>query len=123
MFQVDFPFRENIHEEKRHIYGAKLSQRDHTRALGCRVALDDFGVGTSSFAYLRNLPVDYMKIDGSFARRMLHSRVEMGIVRGMQHLARELGIDFAQGHAVGRPEPLNTLLLRMLPMGDAAWTV
>ncbi len=103
------------------------------RALGCRVALDDFGVGSSSFDYLRSLPVDYLKIDGSFTRKLLDSPVDLAIVRSMQHLAselgirtvmecvesealleraRELGMDFVQGHAIGDPEPLEDLLLR-----------
>jgi diguanylate cyclase (GGDEF)-like protein/PAS domain S-box-containing protein len=92
------------------------------RTLGCRFALDDFGSGLSSFAYLRSLPVDYLKIDGLFIRgiagdpvnrAMVKAINEVGHVMGIQTVAeyvedaqtldivRELGIDYAQGSAVG----------------------
>jgi diguanylate cyclase (GGDEF)-like protein/PAS domain S-box-containing protein len=101
------------------------------RALGSRFALDDFGSGLSSFGYLKNLPVDFLKIDGSFVRDMVedpvdHAMVEsinqMGHVMGMQTIAeyveteatldslRRLGVDYAQGHAVGGVRPLEELL-------------
>lgn len=97
------------------------------RALGCRVALDDFGSGLSSFSYLRALPADYLKIDGTFVRRMLERELDYTIVEaitrighaaGMRVIAemaesealidalRALGVDYAQGHAMGVPEPL-----------------
>jgi diguanylate cyclase (GGDEF)-like protein/PAS domain S-box-containing protein len=92
------------------------------RALGCRFSLDDFGSGLSSFAYLRTLPVDYLKIDGVFIRGIVHNDInralvkainEVGHVMGIRTVAeyvedeatldvvRLLGIDYAQGHAVG----------------------
>ncbi len=95
--------------------------------LGCRFALDDFGSGLSSFAYLRALPVDYIKIDGLFVRDVAHDPVdftmvkainEMGHVLGKQTIAefvesaqilsvvRELGIDYAQGTAIGAPRAI-----------------
>ncbi len=101
------------------------------RALGSRFALDDFGSGLSSFGYLKNLPVDFLKIDGSFVRDMVedsvdHAMVEsinqLGHVMGMQTIAeyveneatlaslRRLGVDYAQGHAVGDVRPLEELL-------------
>ncbi|SIP90386.1 PAS domain S-box-containing protein/diguanylate cyclase (GGDEF) domain-containing protein [Janthinobacterium sp. TND4EL3] len=97
------------------------------KALGCRFSLDDFGSGFSSFGYLRALPVDYLKIDGVFVRDIASNAVnramvkainEVGHVMGLKTVAeyvendatlaiiRELGIDYAQGYAVGGLRPL-----------------
>lgn len=94
------------------------------KALGLRFALDDFGAGMCSFAYLKHLPVDYVKIDGAFVRDMLAEPMNREIVLAINNIAhslgmktiaefvetdgtlaklREMGVDFAQGHAVGRP--------------------
>lgn len=99
------------------------------RAEGCRFALDDFGSGLSSFAYIKYLPVDYLKIDGSFvadmgqdatASAMVAAINEMGHVLGMQTVAehventstleamRDIGVDHVQGFALGEPTPLPT---------------
>jgi len=97
---------------------------------GCRFALDDFGSGLSSFAYLKNLPVDYLKIDGSFVRditfdktdkAIVKSIVEIGHTLGLKTIAEfvenddiltlleEMGVDYVQGYAIGKPEPhINT---------------
>ena len=104
------------------------------RELGCRFALDDFGAGLSSFAYLKSLPVDYLKIDGAFVRGSCCDRVDLAAVDAARRLAhavgaktiaecvetpdtvermRELGIDFAQGHLIHKPEPYPALAARM----------
>lgn len=98
---------------------------ERLRAVGCRIALDDFGAGMSSFGYLKNLPVDVIKIDGSFVRdlgRDPMSRIivdavtRIGHQRGLKVVAewvddenclavlRDLGVDYAQGFALHRPE-------------------
>jgi diguanylate cyclase (GGDEF)-like protein len=97
------------------------------KKMGCRLSLDDFGSGMSSFAYLRNLPVDYLKIDGSFVRNMAVAKVDFMTVQSIHNIAaamgirtmaewvedeetllrlREIGVDYAQGYWLGRPEPL-----------------
>lgn len=96
------------------------------RQLGCRVSLDDFGVGFSSFSYLRNLRVDGIKIDGSFIREIHRNREDQLFVRAIVDVAtglqiqttaeyvenaeilavvRGLGVDYVQGYYVGRPKP------------------
>ena len=99
------------------------------RDLGCRAALDDFGVGFSSFHYLGQLPVDYIKIDGSFIRSLLISPDSRVIVRAIADIAtgfgkqtiaefvdqealipmlKSYGITFGQGFYLGKPVPLST---------------
>jgi len=96
------------------------------RELGCSIWLDDFGSGLSSFGYLQNLPVDGLKIDGSLVRGMRNTRAGRAIVKAIVDVAhaagivcvaeqvetgqdleilRELGVDFAQGFLLHRPEP------------------
>ena len=97
------------------------------RGLGCRTALDDFGTGLASFTYLKRLPLDLVKVDGSFVRGVGVAGVDREVVRAVQAVAgalgvatvaecvedqagldplRELGVDYAQGWVVGRPENL-----------------
>ncbi|WP_296448393.1 EAL domain-containing protein [Rhodoferax sp. UBA5149] len=104
---------------------------DTLRARGCKFSLDDFGSGLSSFAYLRNLPVDVLKIDGQFVKdiardpvslAMVKSIHEIGCLMGKQTVAefvesqairellREIGVHYAQGYAVGYPVPLDQVL-------------
>ena len=96
------------------------------QALGCAVALDDFGSGFGSFQYLKHLPFDFLKIDGDFIRTLPVSPTDQLVVRalvdvvggmGRQTIAefvgdrttlgmlRDYGVDYAQGYAVGRPAP------------------
>jgi diguanylate cyclase (GGDEF)-like protein len=105
------------------------------RALGCSVALDDFGTGLSSLAYLRKLPVDMLKIDGSFVRDVLKDPRAESMVQAIAQLARSmqlttvaeyvetdeirlrvarLGVDYGQGFAIAKPVPLVDVI-RELP--------
>jgi len=97
------------------------------RAKGCQFSLDDFGSGMSSFGYLKQLKVDYLKIDGSFVRQIMSSDTDramvssinnIGHVMGIQTIAecvedddmlnalREIGIDYVQGYHIHYPEPI-----------------
>ena len=95
------------------------------KSLGCRFALDDFGQGLSSFGYLRNLQVDYLKIDGAFVRGIVSDPVDRAMVTAINHVGqvigvktiaecveteevlqelRAIGVDYAQGYAIARPQ-------------------
>ncbi len=109
------------------------------REMGFRVALDDFGTGLCTFDYLKKLPIDYVKIDGSFVRDLGHDDVDAEIVasivrvaarRGVRTVAEyvstevlrrrvtELGVDYSQGWAIGEPVPIEEALATAT--GDAA---
>lgn len=102
------------------------------RARGCQFALDDFGSGLSSYAYLRELAVDMLKIDGQFVKHMADDPVSFAMVKSIHeigclmgkktvaefaesqaivNLLTGLGVHFAQGYALGRPAPIDELLL------------
>ncbi len=102
----------------------------HVRKKGVRFALDDFGTGLSSYAYLQQLPVDYLKVDGIFVKdidsdlthyAMVKSINELGHFMGLETVAEfveteaiaeslaELGVDWAQGYLYSRPTPLDSL--------------
>ncbi|MGI9499824.1 MAG: EAL domain-containing protein [Geminicoccaceae bacterium] len=106
---------------------------DELRSWGCRFALDDFGSGVSSLTYLKRLPVDFLKIDGSFVCDVAKDRGSHAMVNAISRMAKDLGIrtiaegvedpstlevlknlgiDYAQGFAVGRPEPLGETVRR-----------
>jgi EAL domain-containing protein (putative c-di-GMP-specific phosphodiesterase class I) len=110
--------------------GQAVALIERLRALGCRFALDDFGSGLSSFSLLRSLPLDLLKIDGTFVRNMARDPVDRAVVESTTRVAhamgvatiaewvdspdllpglRELGIDYAQGFAVAGPVPLSKL--------------
>ncbi len=103
------------------------------RGLGCRFALDDFGSGLSSFGYLKQLPLDFLKIDGLFVRDMLNDPVDLAMVRTINDVAKVLklqtiaewvedeatlnslksiGIDYAQGFHISRPVMVSEILLK-----------
>jgi EAL domain-containing protein (putative c-di-GMP-specific phosphodiesterase class I) len=98
---------------------------------GCSIALDDFGAGLSSFAYLKNFAVDILKIDGGFIRDICDNRISESMVAAITQVAKvmeletvaeyvenektrklvaELGVHYAQGHAIGKPVPLEEVL-------------
>ena len=105
------------------------------RARGCRFALDDFGTGLASFAYLKHLPVDFLKIDGTFVKNIARDPVNLAIVKatneighalGIKTIAeyvedietlealRQLGVDYGQGFGIARPMPLENFHIRAL---------
>ena len=108
--------------------------------IGCSFSLDDFGAGMSSYAYLRKLPVDYVKIDGVFVKDMLSDDFNRSIVESIHQISRasgkrtvaefvehpeiatalaDIGVDYLQGYALDKPGPLAGKLAALAPL-DAA---
>jgi len=102
------------------------------RNLGCRVALDDFGSGYTSYSYVRSLPLDYLKIDGAYIRNILTDKTDQALTASMVDVAhalglkviaeyvdsegiyswlKALGVDYVQGYWVHKPQRLDSLIL------------
>lgn len=115
------------------IQNIELAQKfiETLKNLGCKFSLDDFGTGVSSFGYLKSLPVDYLKIDGSFikdilddevAQAMVQSVTQVGHLMGVQVIAeyvenerviqllRKIGVDYGQGYGISKPVPLDEVV-------------
>ena len=110
----------------------------HLRAIGCGFALDDFGTSFGSFRFLKDMPVDYLKIDGDLIVSLAESRTAQLVVKALVDVAcgtgadtiavfasddrtlellRELGVGYAQGHKVGRPRPIAEALSELEDQG------
>ena len=102
------------------------------KQFGCKFSLDDFGSGYSSYAYLKNLNVDYLKIDGAFVKDIVNNKADMAIVKSMNEIAhslglktiaeyvenneirdilRKIGVDYGQGYGIHKPIPLTELVI------------
>lgn len=111
------------------------------KSSGCQFALDDFGSGMSSFMYLKNLPVDFVKIDGAFVSPLMSDQISVVMVRAIADIAREMDIqtiaefvenddirnkleeieiDYVQGYGVGKPKPLTEFSYQTKSIDKAA---
>ena len=108
---------------------------DSLKSIGVRFSLDDFGTGMSSFAYLRNLPVDFLKIDGAFVKNITEDRINYGMVEAIQRighimglktvaefvenqvivdLLKKIGVDYGQGYGLHKPEAMEAQIQTLL---------
>ncbi len=108
------------------------------KQVGCRFALDDFGSGLSSFSYLKNMKVDYLKIDGTFVRNIVTDATDLAMIKSIHEVAQSMGIEtvaeyvenvqieqqlqalgvnYAQGYAIARPAPLEEVLIEAAAPG------
>jgi len=114
---------------------------DRLRELGCSISLDDFGAGLSSFAYLKNFNVDTLKIDGGFIHDITENRISESMVAAITQVAKvmeletvaefvesekarklleKMGVDYAQGHAIGKPDDVRKALAQLTDKTRAA---
>ena len=118
-----------------------IALMDSLRSYGCRFSLDDFGAGLSSFGYLKRLPVDYLKIDGSFIREITTDNVSRSMVQafctigqtmglsivaefvadtGAVAILRDIGVDFVQGFGIGKPAPIKETIRALRQTRESA---
>lgn len=104
---------------------------DTLKMMGCSFSLDDFGTGVSSFGYLKELPVDYLKIDGSFIKDIASDNVARAMVQSVNQISqlmsvktiaeyveneqiikilRDIGIDYGQGYGISKPLPIPDII-------------
>ncbi|MDD0998631.1 EAL domain-containing protein [Pseudomonas sp. TNT2022 ID1044] len=116
--------------------GSAIRFINELKGLGCLFSLDDFCAGMSSFAYLKHLPVDFLKIDGSFVKDMLDDPINRAMVEVINHIGHvmgkrtiaefvettqieqallEIGVDYAQGYVIERPQPFTCDSLQSRP--------
>ncbi|MET0357517.1 MAG: EAL domain-containing protein, partial [Cellvibrio sp.] len=123
--------------ESASLFNLQITQRviAELHNLGCSFSVDDFGSGFSSFSYLKDLPADYIKLDGSFIKNLHKDTVDQALVKAMIQVIQALGkkavaeyvenqqildilkgmgIDFVQGYHIGRPFPVEKLILQKM---------
>lgn len=112
---------------------ATTAMVEQLSSMGCVFSIDDFGTGFSTFSYLKNLPADTVKIDGSFIKELRHSSIDRALVRSIREVAfalgkktvaefvedhetlellREIKVEYAQGYYLGKPKPIEQLFYR-----------